>query len=110
MAGKSLFEQAKELETQIGGILSVYDIADMPQAEREFATALKHQLIDARLDARDYEYAETRAEQLTVATGAKKRLEQLEKTIAKASEHNLFSAVDVAQLSARIQQISAGME
>jgi hypothetical protein len=110
VASESLLQQAKSLELQVGGILSNYDIADMPQSERELVTTLKNQLIDARLDAQDYEYAETRVDQLKVAKAAKKRLEQLQETIVKASEYNLFSAVDIAQLSARIQQIISGME
>lgn len=110
MASISLFDQAKSLELQIGGILSAYDPADMPARERDLVANLKHLLIDARLDARDYEYAQTRAEQLQVVKEAKKRLEQLQQSIVKASEYNIFSPVDVAVLSARVEQLISGME
>jgi hypothetical protein len=93
----------------IGSVLSAYDVTEFPAKEKELVAQLKHLLIDARLDARDYEYAETRAEQLRIVKEAKERLEQLQQGILKASEYNLFSAVDVAELSARIQQLISGM-
>ena len=105
MADISLLDQAKKLERQVGGILSAYDIAELPQRKREIVTVLKNQLIDARLDVQSYEYAQTRAEQLQAAGEAKERLQVAQEAIVTASEYNLFSAIDVAQLSARIQQI-----
>jgi hypothetical protein len=110
VASKSLYDQAKELESQIGSILSFYDISELPMQQKDLVTVLKHQLIDARLDARDYEYAETRAEQLLHAKEGKQRLKELSQSILKASEYNLFGAVDVAQISARIEQLISGME
>lgn len=110
MASNSLYDQAKALESQIGIILSSYDIGDLPMQQKDLVTKLKHQLVDAKLDARDYEYAETRAEQLQHAKEGKKRLKGLNQSILKASEYNLFGAVDVAQLSARIEQLISGME
>lgn len=109
MAEVSLFEQAIALERQVRNILSNYDVADLPQREKELVRNLTNQLVDARLDARGYEYAETRAEQLATAKEARQRLEQLQQAILKASEYNLFGAVDIAQLSARIQQIIVSM-
>jgi hypothetical protein len=55
---------------------------------------------------RDYEYADTRAEQLTYAVAGKKRLDQVRRNIVKASEQGLFSAIDVAQLSANLETVS----
>lgn len=105
MAVQSLSQQARELEAQVGNILSLYDISELQNSEKQLVNTIKHQLIDCRLDTREYEYAETRAEQLHAANEGKKRFEQLRQNIVKASEHNLFGAVDVAQLSARIEQI-----
>jgi hypothetical protein len=106
----SLLDEAKALAGQVGNIMSGYDITDLPQRERELATNLKNQLIDIRLDVQAYEYAQTRAEQVAAAREAKKRLAQLEKTIIKASEYNLFGAADVAQLSARAEQLISRLE
>lgn len=105
MAGDSLFEQVKQLERQIGGILSAYDVAELPTVQRDLAAALKNQLIDARLSVRDYEYAGTRIDQLAAAKEAKDFFRQVQDTIVKVSQFGLFGAVDVAQLSARIELI-----
>jgi hypothetical protein len=110
MASISIFQETKELETQVNGILSAYDLADMAREERDMIIMLKNQLIDARLDARDYEYAQTRAEQLQAAKEGKERLEQVQAAIVKTSEFGLFGAVDVAQLSAMVQHIMSRMD
>ncbi|HEU4914730.1 MAG TPA: hypothetical protein VFT16_05025 [Candidatus Saccharimonadales bacterium] len=110
MASNSLHDQAKALESQISSILSFYDISELPMQQKDLVTNLKHQLVDIRLDARDYEYAETRAEQLQHAKEGKQRLGQLEQSILKASEYNMFGAVDVAHISAGIEQLISGME
>jgi len=106
----SLMQQARELETQVGGILSAYDIGDLSNAQKDLLNTIKHQLTDARLDTRDYEYAETRADQLLAAKEAKERFLSLQDNIVKASESDIFGAIDVAQLSARIQHLIANME
>jgi hypothetical protein len=103
-------QQARELETQVGGIISSYDIGDLPNIQKDLLNTIKHQLTDARLDTRDYEYAETRADQLLAAKEAKARFLSLQDNIVKASESDLFGAIDVAQLSARIQHLIANME
>ena len=110
MASISIFQQAKELETQVGKILSAYDLADLPREQRDLIIQLKNQLTDARLDARDYEYAQTRADQLQAAREGRQRFEQAQATIVKISEYGLFSAVDVAQLSATIQHLMSRMD
>lgn len=110
MASISLLTQAKELETQINGIMSSFDVTDLPAKQRELVAQLKHQLVDVRLDARDYEYAQTRAEQSQAAVAGRKRLAELHKGVLKASEHNMFGAVDTAQISARIEQLMSEME
>lgn len=95
----------KSLETQLGGILSAIDVYDLPAQEAKIISMLKREMVDARLDARDYELSETRDEQLKNAKVAKKRLDHIRKNILAASEYNVFSPVDVAQLSAQIEQI-----
>lgn len=110
MASISLLTQARKLEIQIGATLSSYDVTELPMQQRELVSQLKHQLVDVRLDARDYEYAETRAEQRRLTVEGKQRLEQLQKSILQASEYNMFGAVDIAQLSARIEQLMSDME
>ena len=105
MESKSPFVLTKQLETQLNSALSMIDVYDLPAKEAKLVHALKQEVLDARLDARDYELSETRAEQIKCAQVAKKRLEQVRKNILAASEYNVFGAVDVAQLSAQIEQI-----
>ena len=103
---QSLFQQAKDIERQIGAVLSAFNIDDQSLPERELATTLKHHIIDARLEVRDYEYAETRNEQQAHAKTAKRYLAAVRQDILKASEFGLFSAVDVAQLSGQLETIA----
>jgi hypothetical protein len=95
----------KQLETQIIGLLAAVDVYDLPTTERKVVTTLKRELADARLDIRDYEFSETRDEQLQNALVAKERLRIISKHILKVSEYNIFSAVDVALASAQLERI-----
>jgi hypothetical protein len=103
----SPYEQAKSLDLQINSILSAIDVDAAPAKERELIALLKRQIVDVRLDIRDFDYSETRAEQLRHGKQARNRLEQLQKTILTASEHGIFSAIDVAHVSAGAQHISS---
>jgi len=105
VAQQSPFLLVKSLETQLRGVLSPMDIFSLPAAERRIVTSLKDEVVDARLDIRDYELSETRDEQLGKARDAKRRLEKIRKEILAASEYNVFGAADVAQLSAELEQI-----
>jgi len=106
MTNDSPFLAIKWLETQLSGTLSAIDIYALQAQERKNIALLKRELTDARLDIRDYELSETRAEQLQKAKVAKKRLEHVRRLILTASEYNVFSAIDVAQLTAQLDQIS----
>lgn len=109
MAG-SITDKARDIETRIINVLAALDVDGLPLTERNLVEQIKRVATDARLDARDYQYAETRAEQLTLATAAKKRYQTLQQHILKASEHNMFSAIEIAQLSAHIEQLMTNME
>ncbi|HEY5667686.1 MAG TPA: hypothetical protein VIR03_00815 [Candidatus Saccharimonadales bacterium] len=107
---QSLFQQARELETLTNKLLASHDLSELPHSEKLLVNDIKHQLIDGRLDTREYEYAQTRAEQLHAAREGKARYELLRQNIVKASEFNLFGSIDVAQLSVYIEQIISQME
>ena len=102
---ESPFGLAKNIGAQIAHLLSTYDVDSLPLEQREAVRLLKNQAADMRLDIRDYGMAETRAQQQQLAKEVTERLEQLQATILKISEYNLVSAVDVAQLSAQLQQL-----
>ncbi len=109
MAG-SITDKARDIETRITSVLAALDIDGLPLVERNLVEKIKRVTTDARLDARDYQYAETRVEQQASATAAKKRYQSLQQYILKASEHNMFSAIEIAQLGAHIEQLMTNME
>ncbi len=110
MENKSLFEQAKDLDTSMRSRISHVDLDSLTHSERTVVADLKRLAADARLDVRDYEYAQTRAEQLDALKIAKERLEQLHEHLLKVSEYNLFSAVDTAQFSALTHHIISQLQ
>ncbi|HET8709292.1 MAG TPA: hypothetical protein VFL85_03345, partial [Candidatus Saccharimonadales bacterium] len=81
-------------------------VYSLPEGERKTVTGLRQELVDARLDIRDYELSETREAQLQCAKVAKSRLKKIQKDILAASEYNVFGAADVAQLTAQLEHIS----
>jgi len=95
----------KQLDSQISNILRGFDIRKLSSKEREIISKLQRNLTDSRIYSADYELSETRDEQLDNAKKAKKWLEQARKNILTASEFNIFGALDVAHISALIDQI-----
>ncbi len=82
----------------------------MDTKPRKVVTDLGGHITDARLDTRDYELSETRDEQLKHAAAAKKRLALVRKDILAASEYDIFSAIDVAQLTGTVDHIIERIE
>jgi Sec-independent protein translocase protein TatA len=101
----SPYRLCKQLEAQITSTLSTLDLPELARDLQKIVRELKHTIVDARLDVQDYELAETREMQLKNAKESKERLEQVRQGILAASEHNVFSAIDVAELGAKIEQI-----
>lgn len=77
---------------------------------RDSIAKLKQAMSDARIYTSDYELSEMRDEQLANAKRAKKYLAQARREILKLSEYDIFSAIDVAHLSARIDQITGDLK
>ena len=105
MVDLSPLGRIKSLETQLRAVLSKLDLYELPVDERKVVKALKSDLTDVRLDIRDYEFADTLAEQTRHGKQARKRLERVRKAILTASEYNIFSAIDVALYTAQLEQI-----
>jgi hypothetical protein len=66
---------------------------------------LKQNLVDIRIYTNAYEFSEQRPEQIQNAKMAKDYLEQARDHILKTSEVDIFSAIDVAHLTAQIDLI-----
>ena len=99
-----------QLEGQLKRLLAGQDVTALPTDIRKVTASIKRTMADARLDVRDYEYAETRAEQKEHAEAGIKRLEQVRQAVLAASEYNVFSAIDVAQTTAIIEQITKHLD
>lgn len=102
----SAFGLIKELETSMNAKISSVDLFELPTEERDLIKALQRQLVDARLDIRDYDLSDTRAEQIENAALGRKRLEGLRALLLDASHLAIFSSVDIAHFSAHIEHIS----
>lgn len=102
-SGPSL--RVKRLEADVRQILRKTDEAKIERKYRSALTGLRQNLVDIRIYINAYEFSEERPEQLQNAEIAKKYLQQARQHILKASEDDIFSAVDVAHLSAQIDQL-----
>jgi len=110
MADQSPSVTVKQLENQITMILRRVDQHKLEEKPRKAVAALDQVLNDARIYSRDYEASEMRDEQLANAKKAKKYLELARQHILKASEFNVFGPIDVAHLSAQIDQLQAELK
>jgi len=68
-------------------------------------TELRQAMNDARTCSRDYEAAEDEQGRATNAAFSRKWLNKARKIILKTSEHDIFGAIEVAHLTAHIDQI-----
>jgi hypothetical protein len=68
------------------------------------------QVIDLRLEARDYEYAETRHDQQTHRAAILSYLEPLRQAILSASEYGIFSAIDVVEFSTLLDNLKEALD
>lgn len=91
-------------------ILRKINLRKVADREVKLLAGLKQNLSDARLYAHDYELSETREEQLSNAKKAKNYLEQVRQQILRASEFNIFGPIDVAHLTAQIDQTKADLK
>ena len=100
----------KDLDGQVKQILRPLDMSKQNRPVREAITNLRRDLRDARIYAVDYEVSETRDEQLANAKKARKYLSGASGAILLASQHDIFGAVDVAHMTALIEQVKADLK
>jgi DNA-binding FrmR family transcriptional regulator len=99
---RSLLTRFTRVAGQVGSILSRVDLDLYGPAEVKLIGTIKHLLQDARLDIRDWELADSRAEMQKYARDGLKRIEQVRASILMASERDIFTAVEVAEISAQL--------
>jgi DNA-binding FrmR family transcriptional regulator len=98
---QSLLKQFTSVVGQVGAILNRLDIDSIDRPALKLIGTIKHLLADTRLDIRDWEMSEHRAEMEANGTQAIERLEQARAAILLASEWNIFTAIEIAEISAR---------
>ena len=97
--------QIRQLEVVIQAVLRKQSPEDLAPVSQKIITELKRDLIDARLDIRDAEYADTAEEYRRFVKQAKERLDKVIKAILAASQYDIFGAVEVAEITAELQQL-----
>jgi hypothetical protein len=95
----------KRLEADVRQILRKVNESKLERKYRNALADLRQNLVDIRIYTNGYEFSEERPEQLENAGAAKHWLAEARKNILKASESDVFSAIDVAHLSAQIDQL-----
>jgi hypothetical protein len=106
---ESLSARFKKLDSEISLILRKRDISRLPAKLREQLSQLRQNMSDARIYITDYELSETREDQIKNSKKAKMYLDGAAANILTASQHDIFGPVDVAQLSAQIEQMKADL-
>jgi hypothetical protein len=102
---ESAYVLITRLGHEVGGMLAALDIDILGRETAKNNVLIKQLLTDARLDIRDYETADSAADMRSNAQVACKRLEKLRVALLLASEHGIFSAIDIARLSTTIDVI-----
>lgn len=108
MENTSPFLAMQRAEVFIKSLLRALDVDLLTPDERKAAASLRRLSREARLDIRDYELSETRAEQLKKAAESRKRLSQLRAQVVAIGP--AFGPADVAQLDASLEQINDWIE
>jgi hypothetical protein len=102
--------RARDIERQVNQILRPIDLLKRSRDIRETIANLRQNLHDARIYTTDYELSETRENQLDNAKQAKRYLERANKGILTASEDDIFGTLDVAHITALIDQLKADLK
>jgi hypothetical protein len=97
--------RVKRLEADIRRIIRKVNETKLERKYRVPLSELKQNLVDIRIYTNAYEFSEQRPEQIQNAKMAKDYLEQARDHILKTSEVDIFSAIDVAHLTAQIDLI-----
>lgn len=95
----------KDSESIILSELSAVDTYEISLVEQRLIGRIKAELSEAKLYIRDLETSNTLESQQKIAKKLHIIIRQIEKNILKLSEYNIFSAVDIAQISAHLYQI-----
>jgi len=97
--------RVKRLEADVRQVLRKTDQSKLERKYRSSLAELRQNLVDIRIYTNAYEFSEERPEQLENAQIARDYLNQAKQHILKASEVDVFSAIEVAHLTAQIDKV-----
>lgn len=104
----SLLATFQQVDRQIKGIFLRFDVDSLTTVEKQYIKQVKLACNEIRLDVRDYEYAEKRADQQKWAKIARHNIAALEKLIIELD--TVFGPSDVAALSAQLDQVRSALD
>lgn len=99
----SLTSDILQIDRQVKAALRGVQHDELDREAAKLVKELKQLCNEARLDVRDYEYAETLAAQRKAGEKARKNLTKLEKGILQL--HSVFGPADTAELGAFIDSL-----
>ncbi len=106
---QSVYQQLRNIGFSINRLWSNMDVQDFEPAARKSIEAVRRCIQAAQSVAKDYEMTEAEEDtkaQLRLMPKLVKALDQLRASILKASEYDLIGVVDVAQLSAELDDLT----
>lgn len=106
MGSLSIGERVRGVELAVQGLFALGVQREVGREVQDRLGVMELAAQSARLFVREYEYAESRAEQQVAAKKARAELAAIQQLILFASQHDLLGPADVAQLSAEVQQIT----
>lgn len=105
---ESLTGKLAQLERRVKITLREVERDKLHKAEKAQFDKIKLALTQLKLDVRDYEYAETRAEQMKWGKIARHNLKALEQGVLTLG--TVFGAADTAEIGAQIDTIRTELE
>ena len=105
----SLLQQMQVIERRITVILRAsIEKGDHTKSQQKHVATVRLACSELKLDIRDYEYAETMAEQQKWSKIAKHNILALHTSLMALD--TIFSAVDIAELSAKIELLQSELQ
>lgn len=105
---QNLTSAAQQVDRRIKGILRTADPESLTKTQRETVKRIRLACNEIKLDIRDYEYAETRADQEKWLKIGVHNIKALETSMLQLTD--IFGPADVAELSAQLQMIQSNMK
>jgi hypothetical protein len=106
MESESIGKQLRQLERSIYNLPAARKLNTLSREQRELMIGLRESVSSARVAYDEAISTEDAKETILSIEYGVERLEVVRESILAASQHDLLSAVDVAELSARTEHIS----